>query len=141
MFAVRQLPEIGEVDPGLGVGGGGGPSSRRSIRVVGDESVARHLGEESEEGRDEETTAKSGGAEHLQPALLGVFHLKFDGRTNLGHLGLHEEGVRIALGMILDEDRVGLILLRVFADQVARALGRKLWFCQHRHERDSWALW
>jgi len=77
-------------------------------RVVAHKSVAGKLGEETDEDGDDESATHTGGADNLEPGLLGSFHLGLDGLADLYDFGLDELGVPVALGVVLDENFGGL---------------------------------
>ena len=84
--------------------------------IVRQERVTAHLGEETEEDNDKDTTAHARGADHIHPGLLGVLHFNLDGGSNLCHLGLNKDGVSISFGVVLGQDSKSLIVA-IFADK------------------------
>lgn len=120
---VDQTPaSVGDVDAGLGVLAGVAHEVEEGAGVVADEGVSGQLGEETDEGGDDETAAHTGGADKLHPGLLGNLHLGADGLANLDNLGLDELRVGISLGVVLDEDSAGLLHL-VLGDEETGRLG------------------
>lgn len=112
---------VGDVDPGLCICGSVPHQAEQKTLVVRQQCVAAHLSEESEKCGDEYSATHTRGTHHIQPRLLGVLHLKFDGRSDLRHLGLYEDGIGITFGMILDQNSEGFVIA-VFADQETGAL-------------------
>ena len=78
--------------------------------VVREQSVAAHLCEETEETRNEDTASHTRCANHILPRATGVLHLDFDRGSDLCHLGLYEDGVRVAFGMVFCKDSESLIV-------------------------------
>lgn len=72
--------------------------------VVADEGVSGELRKEADEDCDVDTAAHAGGADNVHPGLLGCLHFGLDGLADLGNLGFDEEGVGVALGVVLHED-------------------------------------
>lgn len=109
-----------EVDPGLCEGGRIPHHAEEKARVVREQRVAGHLGEETHHRRDKDATAHARGFDHVPPGLLGVVHLDGDGRLDLSHLRTGEQRVRVPLGVVFDQDSKGFVVA-VLADQPTRA--------------------
>ena len=123
--AVEERPAlVGNVDSGLGVVAGETHHAVNGVGIVGKQGIAGHLGEQTQECGDEDTTTHTGGAEHGPPGLLGVLHLELDGGLDLGHLGEDDVVVRIIFAMVLDEDGERLIV-SVLADEPTGAFWEK----------------
>lgn len=117
----EQTPAVvGEVDSGLCEIGGIPHHAEEEAGVVREQRVAGHLGEEAHHRRDEDATAHAGGFDHVPPGLLGVVHLDGDGRLDLSHFRTGEQRVRVALGVVLDQDGKGFVVA-ILADQPTRA--------------------
>jgi hypothetical protein len=93
-------------------------------RVVAHKSVAGKLGEETDEDGDDKSATHTGGADNLEPGLLGSLHLSLDGLTDLYDFGLDELGVPVALGVVLDENFGGLFGA-VLGDEETRRFGQE----------------
>lgn len=91
---------------------------------VRDQSVARPLREQTEERGNEQTPTHTRRAEHVAPGLLGLFQLDLDGTLDLGHLGLDDERLAVALGVVLGEDVKGFVVA-VFTDEVTGTFGEE----------------
>ena len=123
--AVDETPAgVGQVDARLGVGGGVAHHAEEDAGVVAEQRVARQLGEEADEEGDVEAATQPVRGHQLHPRLLGHLHLRLDGLADLGHLGLDEQRVPVALGVVLDQDGAGL-LVAVLGHEVARRLGEQ----------------
>jgi hypothetical protein len=119
---VHQTPAlVGDVDSGFCEGGSVAHHLEKKVLVVREESVAAHLGEDTEEAGNEDTTAHTLGAQHVEPRLFGVLELNLDSRSNLSHLSLDEDRVGIAFRVVLGQDSKSLIVA-VFADEPTWAL-------------------
>jgi hypothetical protein len=82
------------------------------------------LGEDAEEGSDEDSAAHTLRLEHVRPRLLRVFHLNLDGGSDLGHLSLDENGVGISFSVVFSKNSKGFIIT-VFADKPTWTLWQK----------------
>jgi hypothetical protein len=126
---VHQAPAlVGDIDSGLCVVGGVSHHGEEKILVVREKGVAAHLREKTEEDSDEDTTAHTLRAEHVQPRLLGMLHLDLDGGSNLRHLSLHEYRASVSLGMVLCKNGESLVIA-VFGDEPSRTLWQEARRC------------
>lgn len=82
---------VGDIDARLGEVRSISHHLEQQVLVVRQQCVSTHLGEKSEEARDEHTSTHTLGPKHIEPRLLGVLHFEFDCRSYLSHLGLHED--------------------------------------------------
>ena len=92
-------------------------------RVVGDDTVAGPLGEEAEGDQDAEAVAVALGLEEVDVLGAGVGDLlHLDGVADLVELELHGGVVDVAVGVVLGEDRKGLVIA-VMGDQPTGRFG------------------
>jgi len=82
---------IGEIDSGLGVLACVAHHLIEEILVVREERVSGHLCEESEEGRNKNTTAHTRGANHVHPGLFTVTDFDLNGLLDLGDFGFDQD--------------------------------------------------
>lgn len=115
---------VGDVDACLDSALGEVHHLEHEVLIVGEERVARHLREQTEENTDEDTAAVTGSGPHDGPRLLGSLHLQFNGGLDLGHFSLHQERAGISLGVVFGKDGEGLVVF-ILTDKVSRALGKK----------------
>jgi hypothetical protein len=115
---------VGDINSGLCKGGSVAHQFEKKVLVVREKGVAAHLGEDAKEGSDENSATHTLSLEHVRPRLLRVLHLNLDGGSDLGHLGLDEDGVGIAFSVVFSKNGEGFIIT-VFADKPTWALWQK----------------
>jgi hypothetical protein len=99
--SIYQTPAlVGDVDARFSEFGGVPHQLEQEILVVREQSVTTHLRKETEEARNENTTSHTSRADHVFPRATGVFHLEFNSRSDLCHLGLYEDGGWVAFGVV-----------------------------------------
>jgi hypothetical protein len=84
----KRPARVDKVDVVLGGRVGEANHLQEIAHVVTDEGVATPLGEETQHGSDEGTTAHTAGTEKISPGLLGRLVLDLEGLTNLDDFGL-----------------------------------------------------
>lgn len=122
---VDQAPTlICKVNPRLGIRARVAHHDEQEVLVVGEQSVAGHLREETEEAGNEGSSAHAGRADHVPPGLLRVVHFDLDGGADLGHFCFDEDGVCVAFSVVFGEDSLGF-LVTVAADEPSRTFGKR----------------
>lgn len=78
------------------------------------------IGQISQSRGNVDTLPHAGRLQHIEPRLLSIFKLGFDGSFDLSHLGTHKYGVSITVSVIFHEDLEGFII-SIFADEISGA--------------------
>ena len=105
-----------DIELALEFGVGVANQLKQGAEIVRDKGVARPLGEETQEGADNDTTAQSSSGNHLEPGTRGLVQFDLDGALDLSHLGFDELRVAVAFGMVFDEHLKSFVS-PVLADQ------------------------
>lgn len=72
-----------------------------AVQVVGNEPIAGALGEERDQGNEQQPLPVSGSLDEKEPRRFGILSFEPNGLLNLGELGLYKGIVFVTTGMIL----------------------------------------